>query len=301
MIKNKLPIVFAISALVLVQLACGITINTGGEQVTIPVETSIAMTIAALPAGKPANPQGVVINPTATLPPAPLQQDTPTPSPTPLPCHWAKLVSENVADGTSININTNFNKSWRIKNIGTCTWNSNYKIVYYSGSSMGGPASKNFSGNVAPGETIDLVLSLKAPGTAGTYKGYWHLFGDDNIDFTQSKGFWVSINAVSPVGPFAVTSVHVSAEHETIEGACPLSFHIGADITVNSPGTVTFWFQHSDGSVSAASSVTFAAAGTKLVTENWSRNATGNYWAKIYINAPNHQWFGPVNLHLTCS
>ena len=301
MVKNKLLIVFAISALVLVQLACGITINTGGEQVTIPIETSIAMTIAALPAGKPANPQGVVINPTATLPPAPLQQDTPTPSPTPLPCNWAKLVSENVADGTSININTNFNKSWRIKNIGTCTWNSNYKIVYYSGSSMGGPASKNFSGNVAPGETIDLVLSLKAPGTAGTYKGYWHLFGDDNIDFTQSKGFWVSINAVSPVGPFAVTSVHVSAEHETIEGACPLSFHIGADITVNSPGTVTFWFQHSDGSVSAASSVTFAAAGTKLVTENWSRNATGNYWAKIYINAPNHQWFGPVNLHLTCS
>ena len=299
MVKNRLAIALAISALVLVQLACGITINTGGEQVTIPIETSIAMTIAALPAGKPANPPVVVINPTATLPPS-TPQDTQTPSPTPLPCNWAKLVSETVADGTSININTNFNKSWRIKNIGICTWNTNYRIVFYSGNNLGGPTTKHFSKNVAPGETIDLVLSLKAPGTAGTYKGYWHLFGDDNVDFTKT-GFWVSINAVNPAAAFAVTGVHVSAEHETIEGSCPLSFHIGADITVNGPGTVTFWFQHSDGSISAASSVTFAAAGTKLVTESWSRNATGNYWAKIYIDKPNHQWFGPVNLHLTCS
>ena len=301
MVKNRLAIVLVLTSLILVQLACGITINTGGEQVSIPIETSIAMTIAALPAGKPANPQGVVVNPTATLPSSPPQQDTPTPSPTPLPCNWAKLVSETVADGTSININANFNKSWRIMNIGTCTWNTHYRIVFYSGNNLGGPTTKNFSKNVAPGETIDLILPLKVPASIGTYKGYWHLYGDDNLDFTQSKGFWVSINAVSPVGPFAVTSVHVSAEHETIEGTCPLSFHVGADITVNSPGTVTYWFQHSDGSISAASSVTFAAAGTKLVAENWSRNATGNYWAKIYIDKPNHQWFGPVNLHLTCS
>ena len=301
MVKNRLAIALAISAFVLIQLACGLTINTGGEQVTIPIETSIAMTIAALPAGKPANPPVVVLNPTATETPSTPQQDTQTPSPTPLPCNWAKLVSETVADGTSININTNFNKSWRIMNIGTCTWNTNYRIVFYSGDSMGGPVSKHFSKNVAPGETIDLILPLKVPATIGTFKGYWHLYGDDNIDFTQSKGFWVSINAVNPAVAFAVTGVHVSVDHSKAIGHCPITFKIGADITANGPGTVTYWFQHSDGSISPASSVTFSAAETKLVTESWTRNASGSYWVKIYIDAPNHQWFGPVSLLLICS
>ena len=301
MVKNRLAIALAISAFVLIQLACGLTINTGGGQVTIPIETSIAMTIATLPAGKPANPPVVVLNPTATETPSTPQQDTQTPSPTPLPCNWAKLVSETVADGTSININTNFNKSWRLMNIGSCTWNTNYRIVFYSGDSMGGPVSKHFSKNVASGETIDLILPLKVPATIGTYKGYWHLYGDDNIDFTQSKGFWVSINAVNPAVAFAVTGVIVSAEHPKVVGHCPITFKIGVDITVNGPGTVTYWFQHSDGSISPASSVTFSAAETKLVTENWTRNASGDYWVKLYVDTPNHQWFGPRSLFLICT
>ena len=80
MVNNRSAIILAITALMLVQLACGITINTGGVQAGIPMETSIAMTIAALPAGKPANPPVVSVNPTTTLSPS-TPQDTPTPSP----------------------------------------------------------------------------------------------------------------------------------------------------------------------------------------------------------------------------
>jgi hypothetical protein len=186
--KNKLTILAVISILILVQLACGVAINTGAGQNTIPAETSIAMTLASLPGSKPANPQAVEVN-------------NPNSSPNTSSCNRAKLVSETVADGTSMSINTNFNKTWRIMNTGTCTWNTNYRIGFHSGESMSGPASMNFSKNVAPGETIDFILPLKAPATIGTYTGNWQLFGDDNAIFPQTPEFWVTINTVNSTPP----------------------------------------------------------------------------------------------------
>jgi hypothetical protein len=223
------------------------------------------------------------------------------PTATPLPCNWAKLITETVVDGTSININTNFNKSWRVKNIGTCTWNTNYKIVFHSGSGMSGPASKNFSGNVAPGETIDLILPMKAPGTAGTYKGYWHLYGDDNVDFTQTYGLWASINAVNPASAFAVTGVAFSVDTPAYTGPCPHTFNYTAAITTSAAGTVTYYWTFSDGASVPQASLVFGSAGTQSVSSSWSLGAPGARWVKLFIVSPNNQLFGTANFTLTCT
>ena len=297
MVKKRFAIAFAISAPLLIQLACGITINPGGEQVVIPLETSVVLTIAALPAGKPANPQVVVINPTATLPLLSPQINQ-TPSATPLPCNKPQFISETIPDNTTFNPNQYFVKTWTVRNNGICTWDGSYHFIYIEGTQMNGPTSMNLPKVVVPGDTVTISLSLKAPSANGSYTGVWRFQSGSGEIFGN---YWAKISVGVPAPPFAVTGVYLSAEHPGIEGTCPQSFHIGADITVNGPGTVTYWFQHSNGTISAASSVTFTAAGTKMVTESWSRNATGSYWAKIYINTPNHQWFGQVNLHLTCS
>jgi hypothetical protein len=286
--------------LALVMMACNLPFISITPQDTGLVATSVAQTVAAL--NKPSQDVPTVAPQIPTLGPAPTQTLSPLPTlalpptATPLPCNWAKLVTETVADGTSININTNFNKSWRIRNAGTCTWNSNYKIAFYSGDGLGGPASKLFGRSVAPGETIDLILPLKAPATAGTYKGTWHLYSDSNVDFTTSYGIWASIIAVNPAPAFAVTSVNTTVDSDMGPFICPHNFIFTANITTNGPGTVTYQWKRSDASVPVTESLVFAAAGTKTVTTSWNLGG-GTYTMRIYIDYPNHQPFNEVGIH----
>lgn len=188
------------SLIILITLACTISLGAPQAQPQAPVlsqqdlvNTAVAQTVAANPPAQPPAPSPVVAT-TQAPPPGP----TAPPTPTPLPCNLALPVSETYPDGSNININANFVKTWRIRNGGTCTWNTNYSARFYSGNSMNGPATLNFTQIVHPGETYDIVMNLKAPAAPGTYKGTWHLYGDDNIDFT-TNGIWVLINAVNPV------------------------------------------------------------------------------------------------------
>jgi len=282
----------------LVILACNLPFITIATQDTGQVAISVAQTVAALNAQQQTVPTLAPQIP--TLAPAPTQiiPSIPTlvlpPTATPLPCNRALPVSETYVDGTNFNINTNFNKSWRIRNGGTCTWNANYTIAFLSGAGMSGPASKHFSGYVAPGETIDLILPLKAPGTAGSYRGYWGLYGDDNVYFGK---VWVDINAVNPVGPFAVTSVS-STVNNAAPAACPLPFVFTSAIHTNGAGTVTYHWIRSDSAINAPQTLTFGAAGTQSVSYTWSLGASGTFWVQLYIDSPNHQGFSQVSV--TC-
>jgi hypothetical protein len=141
--------------------------------------------------------------PTPTLPP------TNTPTATPLPCNRAEFVTDvTVPDGTDITIFDMFTKTWRLRNVGTCTWTSDYRIVFDHGDQMLAPDSAPItSGSVAPGATVDVSVPMEAPGTPGTYKGYWKLRGADGVLFGVSASgnvaFWVEIESIStlPAGP----------------------------------------------------------------------------------------------------
>jgi hypothetical protein len=81
----------------------------------------------------------------------------------------------SIADNTSFDPEEWFAKIWQIKNTGTCTWTTEYALVYASGDSMGSPARLALPSTVKPGETIDLRLSLISPKDAKTYSGSWFL------------------------------------------------------------------------------------------------------------------------------
>lgn len=189
-----------ISTTILLLGAMACTISFGGaapQEQPGAVETAVAQTLAASQAQQPT---AVVIVPTVTQAVAPTAVLPPTA--TPQPCNKAVFISETIPDNSELDINDSFTKSWRVRNTGTCTWNSNYKIVFFSGDQMSGPNSKNFSGTFAPGEVMDISVPLKAPGTTGTYTGYWKLQGDDGVNFAQ---LYVLIKAVGPAGPVTKT------------------------------------------------------------------------------------------------
>jgi len=78
-------------------------------------------------------------------------------------------------DGSNVGMGTAFTKTWRIKNIGTCTWTTSYALVFSSGEKFGANNFVSMPGNVGPGQTVDISVQLTAPNQGGRYKGYWML------------------------------------------------------------------------------------------------------------------------------
>jgi len=120
-------------------------------------------------------------------------------------CDWAQFVTDvTVPDGTTYAPGTTFVKTWRLKNIGTCTWTTSYALVFYSGQQMGAPAAVNFPHNVVPGGTVDLSVTMTAPSSAGHYFSYWKLRNASSrifgIGYTANKAFWAEIFVGSSAG-----------------------------------------------------------------------------------------------------
>jgi len=64
-------------------------------------------------------------------------------------CDWAKFISDvTVASNSPFPPGVSFTKTWRLQNIGTCTWTTSYSLVYYGYERMGGPASVNLPGRL---------------------------------------------------------------------------------------------------------------------------------------------------------
>jgi hypothetical protein len=137
-----------------------------------------------------------------------LPADVPTATPAPAGClDWASFVTDvTIADGSRIAASKSFDKTWRLRNSGTCTWTTEYDLVFVSGNRLDGPSAKNLPRRVAPGESIDLTIRLKAPADTGLYQGYWMLRNQDNQLFglgnKANQPFWVQII----VGPLGTTS-----------------------------------------------------------------------------------------------
>jgi len=114
----------------------------------------------------------------------------------------AQFVSETIPDGTLLKPGEEFTKTWEVKNIGTCTWEPNYKWVFVNGSMMGATAAAVDIGSVVPpGQVISIGIDLSAPSSVGTYRGEWMLqdlsgnnFGViNNKDGSYANPFWLII------------------------------------------------------------------------------------------------------------
>ncbi|NOY99717.1 MAG: hypothetical protein GXP40_11035 [Chloroflexi bacterium] len=228
----------------------------------------------------------------------PTLPSSPTSVPPTLPptqvCDKAKFISDvTVPDGTKFSPGETFTKTWRIKNIGTCTWTTSYAIVFGSGESMNGPVAQPLTGNVAPGQTVDISVNLTAPASDGNYTGYWKLRNASNVLFAT---VYVQIKVKSTA--FAVTGVTYSVTTFNEPGyvGCP---KVTASITTNGAGTVKYHWTRSDGSSGTVQTLVFGSAGTKTVESKWYLGSVwsgSTNWKGIYIDDPNHQDFGHVNV-----
>lgn len=216
-----------------------------------------------------------------------------------------------IPDGTNIGAGKSFTKTWRLKNSGTCSWTSEYKLVFASGDAMGAPASVALPGAVSPNQTVDVSVTMTAPNSSKTYQGNWKLQNAKGQIFgLGSKGdqpFWVKIVVGSTQGPsyFAVTGAQLSADPATYTGSCPFTLKLSAKLTVSTGGIVSYYWERSDGGTNDQKSVEFDKAGTKTITTEIEGVGFDGYTFdgsyRLYVDVPNHQYFGPVKVKITCN
>ncbi|MFN2297329.1 MAG: NBR1-Ig-like domain-containing protein [Anaerolineales bacterium] len=272
--KNRLSLL-PLTALFFGMLACNLTMDAGTAIDQAQVGTFSAQTMDAIqwqtaaagaattpgetPVENPPPTAGPDDTPTNTLLPTvtrtwtqlpPSTTYTPTVTQTPVPCNWAQFISDvTIPDNWETTPNDHFTKTWRLKNIGSCTWTSGYALVFDHGDQMGAPASQQLTtGTVAPGQTIDVSVDLLSPAADGTYQGYFKLKASDSSTFgigsSADGAFWVKIVVAAPppaVSPEThreysqVTVTHGTVGHTT--AFCPSGTVVtGGGYNVSSTG-----------------------------------------------------------------
>ena len=261
--------------------------------VTLPFPTEIP-----IPPAEPTNTPTAPLIPTATTAPA-----IPT-----VACDLAQFVTDvTIPDGTLLVAGSSFVKTWRLKNIGTCTWNTSYSLVLDSGEKLGGPASQTLTVSTAPGATLDVSVNLQAPASNGSYRGFWGMTNSAGaripvVGGFNQKTFSVDVKVGSgssgteTAGKFAITSVSFSVSRS---GACDSpsgKYVINATVVANKAGTMTYNWVFGDGGTVDPGSIVFDGAGSKVITYQWSTMASG-LWVDLYVDKPNHQQFGRAVLN----
>jgi hypothetical protein len=177
--------------------ACGSATPTG-EDGMLDVYTAVPMTFAT-------QLNSTAAQSTPTLVPLPTSFASPTlfSSATAFPtaasysppasdgCYASAYVSDvTIEDRMEIAPGESFVKTWELKNTGTCAWDDDYLLTFYSGDDMDGEDTE-IGEYVAPGNVSEVSVTLAAPDTDGTYTGYWILADSSGTAFGST--FYVQI------------------------------------------------------------------------------------------------------------
>ena len=133
---------------------------------------------------------------------------TPTaipPTATPIPCYQVKFVEDlTIPDGTKIVAGNTFTKTWRIRNSGSCTWDTRFDVTFVDGTQMTPGKVWDLTKEVKSGETVDVTIDMTAPSTVGNYQANFQMLNPNGVRFgtgPDSKGsFWVKIQVVDGKG-----------------------------------------------------------------------------------------------------
>jgi len=108
----------------------------------------------------------------------------------------AAFVSDvTVPDYTNFNAGESFNKVWRVENTGTCTWSTEYTLVFVSGEQMGVPDSLPLT-TTKPGDTLDIAVDMTAPGNDEVYRADFEIRNPagEVMPIDRNTSLWVIIS-----------------------------------------------------------------------------------------------------------
>lgn len=137
-------------------------------------------------------------------------------------------IDVTIPDDTVLGPNQSFTKIWRLENSGTCTWDTQYAITFFSGDQMKAQAVVPLPGEVTPGQSVDIEVDMIAPSEPGIYQGNWKLRNRANVLFgigpNNSSPIWVRIEVAqtptpSPTAPTPTLTPTPTATQPPVEAS----------------------------------------------------------------------------------
>lgn len=161
-----------VAMLILATLACNFPGRGDSEADSTP-EADATNTPLPFASATPADdaPDAAVVIPTATL-----EEEVDGDE-----CTFRAAFVDDVTipDDTLLVANEAFDKTWRIRNSGTCVWEAGTTLIYVSGDDLSDidtlavPATE-------PDQELELTVTMKAPAAPGTYRSNWQLQTPDD-------------------------------------------------------------------------------------------------------------------------
>jgi hypothetical protein len=113
-----------------------------------------------------------------------------------------------------------FRFGWRVRNTGSCTWDSSYTLVYVGSgqpgaSLVGNPAT--IVGRVAPGQMYDFYVDLLAPDIAGVYQDAWELHNGKDLPVGNALLVEIEVSQVTRATDLPVADIYFAARPEWLE------------------------------------------------------------------------------------
>jgi|GEM_PF-2318187 len=240
--------------------------DIGCMQATAPFETTIPLNIKDLPAGN----YTVIANGVSKVFTLPVEISTPTLEATSAPAATRSACIDSAAfvtdvtipDDTILDSNNAFTKTWRLKNTGSCTWDSSYLVAYIWGATMSqqpGYWIMKQGQIITPGQTVDVSVGMISPVDNGNYVSYWGLKKVDGPFVPIAGGangdsFYLKIKVNSGQVDGNVRAASIAIQPEQGSGpACTSgsTYLVHASITTNGASSVTYEIESSAGQTTA--------------------------------------------------
>jgi hypothetical protein len=177
-----------------------------------PIRTEVAATVLA----QVAQICALTPSPTQVAPPTETATVIPTSAPsatstqttgTPATNDLAMWVSQTVQDDTTFLPGQKFTMTWTIKNVGTSTWTTGYRLRFYSGVAFGVPNNYiMLDKEVKPGETVDITAQMEAPLIPAEYRSDWVMSNESLRNFKEPVFLKIKVAKPSATQTLTVTA-----------------------------------------------------------------------------------------------
>ena len=95
----------------------------------------------------------------------------------------AMLTAQSPQDNSAMPKSASFDMHLTLKNTGTTTWTTGYKLAFFAGERMGSPTDFNMPHDIKPGDSATLVFTLTAPDSIGEKTIIWVMQNADGANF----------------------------------------------------------------------------------------------------------------------
>jgi hypothetical protein len=200
-----------------------------------------------------------------TFQPTALPKSSPTATSVPVTTECqdaAQYITDDGLDGTTYEPNTAFTKTWRLKNTGSCTWDSRYLVSYIPGETMTqqpGYWIVQQGQTVAPGQTVDISVGMTSPVENGSYESYWGLKKENGPLVPVQGGangnsFYAKIQVNNGVADRTISAASIDIDLEQGSGTvctANATYFVHASITADGPTTASYEISSTAGQIAA--------------------------------------------------